>query len=140
MAFPTVLYRVRLGWLLGTRFLLLTHRGRNSGKVFQTPIEAVLFDPKTQEATVISAWGENANWYRNLQAGGAVKVAIGGKEYVPVVGLLDQPQREESLREFWCRHPFEARLAPYLLGWRLRTDDQLRELAARIRVVTFKPS
>ena len=27
---PLLLYRLRLGWLLGTRFMLLTHVGRHS--------------------------------------------------------------------------------------------------------------
>jgi hypothetical protein len=29
---PTMLYRIRMGWLLGDRFLLLTHTGRKTGK------------------------------------------------------------------------------------------------------------
>lgn len=28
---PIALYRLRLGWLLGHHFLMLTHRGRKSG-------------------------------------------------------------------------------------------------------------
>jgi hypothetical protein len=38
MAFklPTYLYRLNLGWLMGYRVLLLTHRGRRSGRVWQT--------------------------------------------------------------------------------------------------------
>jgi hypothetical protein len=33
---PLLLYRLGLGWIFGHRFLLLTHKGRRSGKVRQT--------------------------------------------------------------------------------------------------------
>lgn len=36
---PIWLYRLNLGWILGERFLLLTHTGRKSGLVRQTVIE-----------------------------------------------------------------------------------------------------
>jgi hypothetical protein len=43
---PSYLYRLRLGGLLGHRFLLLTHRGRKSGLTRRTPLE-VLTDLST---------------------------------------------------------------------------------------------
>src|SRR5690349_25004115 len=33
---PVFLYRLRLGWLLGKRFMQITHVGRHSGKVRRT--------------------------------------------------------------------------------------------------------
>lgn len=140
LALPSALYRAHLGRLLGTRFLLLTHRGRKSGRLFQTPLEVVNYDKTTREASVISAWGESADWYRNLNAGGAVRVAIGGRQYQPSVRFLDQTEREALLREFRRRHPLEARMAPYILGWKLMgTDSDLAELAARLRAVVIGP-
>jgi hypothetical protein len=38
---PIWLYRLRLGWLLGNRFLLLTHVGRKTGLPHQTVVEVV---------------------------------------------------------------------------------------------------
>jgi deazaflavin-dependent oxidoreductase (nitroreductase family) len=140
LALPSALYRAHLGRLLGTRFLLLTHRGRKSGRLFQTPLEVVNYDKATREASVISAWGEATDWYRNLTAGGAVRVAIGGLQYEPAVRFLDQAEREALLRGFRQRHPLEARLAPYILGWKLMgTDSDLAELAARLRAVVVGP-
>lgn len=140
LALPSALYRAHLGRLLGTRFLLLTHRGRKSGRLFHTPLEVVNYDKTTREASVISAWGESADWYRNLNAGGAVRVAIGGRQYQPSVRFLDQAGREALLREFRRRHPLEARLAPYILGWKLMgTGSDLAELAAHLRAVVIGP-
>ena len=140
LALPSALYCAHLGRLLGTRFLLLTHRGRKSGRLFQTPLEVVNYDKSTREASVISAWGESADWYRNLDAGGAVRVAIGGRQYQPTVRFLDPKECEALLRGFRRLHPLEARLAPYILGWKLMgTDSDLAELAARLRAVVIGP-
>lgn len=38
---PVWLYRARLGFLLGQRFLLITHVGRSSGRRYQTVVEVV---------------------------------------------------------------------------------------------------
>ena len=41
---PIWLYHSHLGWLLGTRFVLLTHTGRKSGLSRQTVLEVVRYD------------------------------------------------------------------------------------------------
>ena len=53
---PVVLYRLRLGWLLGKRFMLLTHVGRRSGKVRRTILAVLRFDAQTREIYAVSAW------------------------------------------------------------------------------------
>ncbi len=49
---PILLYRARLGWLLGHRFLLLTHRGWKTGKIRRTVLEVVHYDPTTRDSAV----------------------------------------------------------------------------------------
>jgi hypothetical protein len=53
---PVLLYRLRLGWLLGKRFMQLTHVGRRSGKVRRTVLAVLRFDEKTREIYAVSAW------------------------------------------------------------------------------------
>lgn len=38
---PNGLYRARLGWLLGKRFLMLLHMGRKSGLVRRAVVEVI---------------------------------------------------------------------------------------------------
>jgi hypothetical protein len=38
---PSLLYDWHAGWLLGRRFLRLTHRGRRSGRRYRTVLEVV---------------------------------------------------------------------------------------------------
>jgi deazaflavin-dependent oxidoreductase (nitroreductase family) len=78
---PIWFYRLNLGWLLGQRFLLLTHTGRKSGKTYHTVIEVVNYDPETDIYTVASGWGESADWYRNILKTPGVTVQVGRKKF-----------------------------------------------------------
>lgn len=51
---PILLYRVNLGWLLGHRGLLLTHRGRKTGLLRQTVLGVIVYDPATRESVMLS--------------------------------------------------------------------------------------
>ena len=89
---PLLLYRTGLGWLLGYRFMLLTHVGRRSGKVYQTVLAVLSFDPKTRELKAISAWSAS-DWYKNIQTLPALQVDTGFTRYVPVFHALYPPKR-----------------------------------------------
>ena len=54
---PIYLYRLDLGRLLVHRFLVLVHRGRESGLLRETVLEVLLHDPATRESVMLSAWG-----------------------------------------------------------------------------------
>lgn len=64
---PNCLYRLHLGWLLGSRFLLLAHRGRRSGRWRQTVVEVVQHNPGSDTYFIASGWGEKSNWASQRQ-------------------------------------------------------------------------
>jgi deazaflavin-dependent oxidoreductase (nitroreductase family) len=74
---PRHLYRHGWGWVLGHRFLQLTHTGRSSGRTYQTIMEVVHYDPDSQESTVTSGFGPGADWLRNVQANDQAEISIG---------------------------------------------------------------
>jgi hypothetical protein len=63
-ATPAGLYDRRLGWLLGRRFLCLTHRGRKSGNRHQAVLEVLAWSPLAREAVVVSGFGRRSNGFR----------------------------------------------------------------------------
>jgi deazaflavin-dependent oxidoreductase (nitroreductase family) len=79
---PIYLYRPNLGWLFGHRGLLLIHQGRKSGLLRETVLEVALYDPDSQGSVALSAWGEKADWYRNIEPTPAYVVRTGGQRYV----------------------------------------------------------
>lgn len=73
---PINLYRVGLGFLFGTRLLMLEHVGRRTGARRYVVLE-VVDRPLSNEYVVVSGFGEDAQWYRNIKAHSGVRVWCG---------------------------------------------------------------
>jgi deazaflavin-dependent oxidoreductase (nitroreductase family) len=101
---PVALYHLGAGVLLGHRFLLLVHRGRRTGRRYETVLEVVRWRPEAGEAVVMSGLGRRAQWCRNVGAGGAVEVRIGGRRFQPSARLLDAREAAAILAEYERRN------------------------------------
>jgi deazaflavin-dependent oxidoreductase (nitroreductase family) len=132
---PVLLYRLRLGRLLGRRFLLLRHRGRKTGAEYENVLEVI----KTagNEVFVVSGWGSRSNWVLNIRANAPLAVETGSRRFVPVARFLEEPEAAAVLAEYATDH----RRAADLLGKRLYGGvfDPAR-LAASTTVVAFRPA
>jgi deazaflavin-dependent oxidoreductase (nitroreductase family) len=68
--------------LAGRRFMplygLLKHRGRRSGRTFQTP---VVVQRTVDGFLVPMPWGEGTDWYRNVRAAGGCVIRFHGRDY-----------------------------------------------------------
>ena len=137
---PILLYRAHLGWLLGHRFLLLTHRGRKTGNIHHTVLEVVRYDSATRESAVLSAYGTRADWYRNILAHPPVAVSTGRSEYQPQFRLLDPDERLAALRIYQRRYRRAFRSVMRFLGYAYDgTEEGLRALANTVVMVAFCP-
>lgn len=134
-----LLWRYRLGWLAGHAFLVVTHRGRRTGKQRRTVLYVQRYDRRTREATVISVFGD-AQWLRNIRATPANRIEIALQRYVPEQRFLTTDEIFEIEKRFRRRHRIIAWGQAKLMHWPWpATDDQLRELSAELRGVTFRP-
>lgn len=141
---PVHLYRARLGVLLGHRFLLLVHRGRRSGRRYETVLEVVRYDPVTEESVVVAGWGRRTAWFHNVEAGGAVAVLTGGRRYAPAYRLLDADEATAVVAEYERRNRFIAPVVravlSWLVGWRYHgTEAARRRLVAQLPLLAFRP-
>jgi deazaflavin-dependent oxidoreductase (nitroreductase family) len=135
-----LLWRYRLGWLAGHSMLVLTHVGRRSGKQHRTVLYVQRYDRKTREATVVSVWGES-QWLRNIRAQPAVTIEIGTQRYTPEQRFLSTDEVFEIEKRFRRRHRIVAWGQAKLMGWPWPASDQeLLELSAGLRGVTFRPA
>jgi deazaflavin-dependent oxidoreductase (nitroreductase family) len=142
---PARLYDWNAGWLLGRRFLLLTHTGRRTGQRHRTMLEVIGTRPTAGEFLVLAALGRSANWYRNLQAHGAVEVAVGRQRFRPEHRTLSQGEAIAALRDYERRNrlaaPVVRRVLSWLVGWRYDgSDEARRHLARELPVVAFRPT
>jgi deazaflavin-dependent oxidoreductase (nitroreductase family) len=102
---PIYLYRLGLGQLLGHRFMLLTHLGRRTGRVYQTALEVVRYDPSLRETVVASGWGERSDWYRNQKAHPALEIRTGRERYAPEQRFLTPEGVYREIVDYERRHP-----------------------------------
>lgn len=137
---PIALYRARLGGLLGHRFLLLTQRGRKTGQIRRTVLEVVHYDPATRESAVFSAYGDRADWYRNIQARPAVEVQTGWSRYAPQYRLLSPDERFAALQIYQRRYRRAFRAVVRFLGYPYDGSEAgLRAMADMALMVAFRP-
>ena len=140
---PVYLYRWRLGWLLGHRFLLLIHIGRRSGRRYSTVLEILEYRPKGPEMVVISAFGPNANWLRNIAANPNPEVVIGSRHFIAAYRFLDQDEAARVLAGYERRNrfamPIIRAVLKRLLGWHYDgSDEHRRRVAAQLLFVAFR--
>jgi deazaflavin-dependent oxidoreductase (nitroreductase family) len=136
---PIWVYRARLGFLLGHRFLYLAHRGRVSGRRRETVLEVVEYDRAAALAYVVSGWGPRSDWFRNLQVGQALEVRIATRHYQrPAHHILDPDETLELLTRYRRQRPRTWRQLAKIMG--LSPDasgSELRRGAEQLPAVRF---
>ena len=137
---PIWLYRLHLGWLLGQRFLLLTHVGRNSGQTRQTVIEVVKHDEQSDSYFVVSGWGKKADWYRNIHKNPDVVITVGRRKLQVRAEDVPLPEAIDILEEYARRYPLAFKeLTGLFLGERLQPDrDSSQRLAESLPMIAFR--
>lgn len=141
MRLPIWLYRARLGWLLGHRFLMLTHTGRKSGLPRQTVLEVVRYHRARSVCIVASGWGQTPDWFLNVQKTPDVVVQINRRRFLATAAWLPPEDAERELLEYSQRYPLAyGELSRLIMGERLKpTAENCRRLAQVIPLVAFRP-
>ncbi|RAV10645.1 nitroreductase family deazaflavin-dependent oxidoreductase [Mycolicibacterium sp. GF69] len=104
MRAPIWLYRARLGFVFGSRILLLEHTGRKSGRIRQVALE-VIDHPDPDTYVVASGFGTRAQWYQNLQADPHAKVSVGTRVSRPAMArTLSTSEADAALQRYVDRH------------------------------------
>lgn len=142
---PSALYEHNAGWLLGHRFVCLTHVGRTSGRRYRTVLEVVGLDRASGEVMVIAGLGRRTDWYRNIAAHPPVEVAIGRRRFRPEHRELGEDEAVAVMTEYARRHPLIAPLLPrvltWLVGWRYDGTEQANRRLVRERpIIAFRPA
>jgi deazaflavin-dependent oxidoreductase (nitroreductase family) len=106
---PIWIYRARLGFLMGSRVLMLEHIGRRSGARRYAILE-VVDQPAPGRYVVASGFGERSQWLRNVRANPSVRVSVGRQRSRPATARpLDPAEAQAALREYARKHPVSWR-------------------------------
>ncbi len=137
---PVHLYRLRLGALLGRRFVLINHVGRTTGLPRQAVVEVVTRDPATGAVTVAAGFGAGSDWYQNLLAHPDVTIQIGSRTIPVRAAQLAEDQAAEAMVGYARRHPRAARALARVLGFGVDgTESDYRTVGRRLPMVRFDP-
>jgi deazaflavin-dependent oxidoreductase (nitroreductase family) len=116
------LYRLGLLPLLGfgKLVLLLTTRGRISGKLRQTPIGYFRYNDTLH---LTSGWGTEANWYKNILAyPDQVYVQVGFHHFHARAELLhDQKELQQMMK--WLLKHHTSGMEAKAMGWDPKRDN-----------------
>ena len=129
---PVVLYRAKLGALLGQRFLAVTHIGRKSGAKGVTVLEVIHIRPQDEESIAVSAFGTRSDWTA-ISPSPAIEIRTGRRRFEPTHRVLLPDEAREVTEAFVRDHPREAALLP-------RTFAAIGALVRMKTATTLSPS
>jgi deazaflavin-dependent oxidoreductase (nitroreductase family) len=131
---PILQYKLGLGWITARYVLLLTTRGRKSGRPRHTPLEYI-YDAKTGRYRVAAGWGGNTDWYRNLLKNPNVTVRVGRREFAAVAQAAADEEVARYMMSVSSRHPRMDRV------WNRWSDRPLDgTFESYLRAARFFPS
>jgi deazaflavin-dependent oxidoreductase (nitroreductase family) len=138
---PIWLYRMKLGWLLGNRFLMLTHRGRKSGILHETVIEVVRHDKEADTYYVVSGWGERSDWHQNIRISPDVTVHVGRRKFQAQTEFIPLAKAIEIMEAYAHEHSLAfSELSSLFLGEHMKPGrDAAQRLAEKMPMVALHP-
>lgn len=137
---PIALYRARMGWVFGSRFLMLTHTGRKSGAPRRTVVEVVDHDEAIDTYFIASGWGDASDWLQNITKTPRVRVSVGTRSFETDAVRLPVADAVRALDRYAKRHRKAfARLGKMMVGRPLAaTLEDCRVLADRVPLVALR--
>jgi len=133
---PIWFYRLGLGSLLGSRFLLLSHTGRKTGKLRQTVLEVVRHDKERNIFIVAAGFGRESDWYRNVTANPEVQIQSAGGKWQMQARILTPVEAGEELLDYARRYPKMIRELAKFMGYRLDgSEEDIRAMGEMLPMV-----
>ncbi|HEU0041340.1 MAG TPA: nitroreductase family deazaflavin-dependent oxidoreductase [Jiangellaceae bacterium] len=105
---PIPLFRVGLGWIIGPRLVLVEHRGRSTGLDRYVVLEVASRAPG--RIVVVSGFGSDSQWFRNIQASPSVRIWFATLRGVPALAhVLPLDAARAELERYRRDHPHAAK-------------------------------
>jgi deazaflavin-dependent oxidoreductase (nitroreductase family) len=136
---PIYVYKAKLGFLLGKRFVLVGHTGRKSGLKREVVLEVVAI--RDHSVFVASGWGDSADWYQNVLQHPEVTIQIGSKRRAAISEAVSVDEARSLLASYEAEHPKTfRRLGKFMLDVPGESPpDVIENLATAVPFVRFRP-
>lgn len=131
---PVLFYQLGLP-LFGDFILLLTHRGRKSGKLHHTPLE-YRREEGTSYRIITAGWGGHTDWRRNIEVDPHVTVQAGRERYPAMAEQLTEGEVAAFLIQAMTLNPGSAKIWSRWAGEPVSIDNP----AGILRAARYFPS
>jgi len=96
------------------------------------------------EVVVMSGFGRNANWLRNIEATSTAEIDVGSRHFVAAHRFLPDQEAIEVVRGYESRNRFLGWIIRLvlsrLLGWKYRgSDSDHHRLVEQLPLIAFRP-
>ena len=103
-------------------------------------LEVVHYESDADRYIVASAWGEGADWYRNISKTREIWLKVGGLSTAAIAAPLPAERSEDFLLEYAAKHPTALRTLSRFMGFETpRTEGDVREIARQLPMVGITP-
>ena len=120
---PIWIYRLGLGGLMGGRFLLLNHTGRESGLPRQTVLEVTNHDEVRKTYYVAAGFGKKSDWFLNIQKTPEVIIQVRRKKMPVTAVILDSDASGQAMVNYARRYPRAAKELMRICGYKLDESE-----------------
>jgi len=138
---PIWIYRLGLGSLLGKKFLLLSHTGRKSGEQRQAVLELIQANPETGEYYVVSGFGTQSHWYKNITHNPTAVIQVGNKKMKAIARQLEPQEASQVILSYTQKYPRNLKNLGAMLEYEIEhTTEGYLAFGREIPVICFSTS
>ena len=118
--------------------MLLSVKGRNSGKIRQTVLEIIHHLPEDQTYYVASGFGTRSQWFQNLQNDPRVIIQVGSKRLNATGHRVEPEEAGIVFVAYAQKYPQAIRWLTKKLDYQItHTIDGYRDFAKELPIIKF---
>lgn len=140
---PLFLHRIGLvSWIekfSGAQWMLITTTGRKTGKPRRVMVDVIDYDKAADTYYVEAAYGERADWVRNIRANPVFRGQVGRRKFAARAERLSPDEAADKMVAYFRRVPAYAKLVMTLGGIKVEGEVEIRQLARQMLMLAIKP-
>jgi deazaflavin-dependent oxidoreductase (nitroreductase family) len=142
---PLFLHRIGLGGMeriIGVRLMRLTTKGRRTGRNHTVMVDVLGHDEEEDTYYIGSAYGDRADWVRNIGANPVFEVEVGRRRFKARARRVPNPESSEMVSRYLDEHRFYAKGIAWMMGIDTKgmTDEELRSMFQTEMVLAVRPA
>ena len=129
------------GWerLVGAQWMLITTKGRKTGKPREAMVDVMDYDKATDTYYIEAAYGARADWYKNMQNNPIFEAQVGRRKFKARAGALSIEGAGDMLVQFYRNKPAYTRSVMAMAGMKFKNEDELRIIGKNLTLLAVKP-